>query len=76
MNNITLIDAAIALNYNDMMDMYENFLMQTESIPENEEITISAGILKNLIQSYMAYVSMMNNDLDRVSDYLQSKNLI
>ena len=49
---------------------------EIEKTPDDETIEISAGTLKSFIRTYNTTLSYLDGDMDKVKDYLTSKNLI
>lgn len=49
---------------------------EIEKVPDDELIEIPAGTLKSFIRTYNATLSYLNDDIDKVKEYLQSKKLI
>ena len=49
---------------------------EIEKVPDDELIEIPAGTLKSFIRTYNTTLSYLDGDMDKVKEYLQSKNLI
>lgn len=49
---------------------------EIEKVPDDELVEIPAGTLKSFIRTYNATLSCLNDDIDKVKEYLQSKKLI
>ena len=61
----------------DMGDDYLDYLWQeVEKVPDEEEITLTAGALKSLFRTCRALEAYIMNDMDGVRHYLETKQLI
>ena len=57
-------------------DYLEYLWDEVRQIPDDEEITLAAGTLKRFIETTLAFQAYVMNDIEKVRDYLQRKNLI
>jgi hypothetical protein len=61
----------------DMGDDYLDYLWQeVEKVPDEEEITLTAGALKSFFRTHRALEAYVMNDMDGVRHYLETKQLI
>lgn len=61
----------------DIGDDYLDYLWEeVEKVPDEEEITLTAGALKSLFRTYRALEAYVMNDMDGVRHYLETKQLI
>lgn len=61
-----IIDA----RYSYLDDMWD----EIQKMPDDEQITLSAGTLKRFCRTYNALLSYLNKDMDKVAEYLDGKN--
>lgn len=57
-------------------DYIEYLWDEVRQIPDDEEITLAAGTLKSFIETTLAFQAYVMNDIEKVRNYLQRKNLI
>ena len=57
-------------------DYLEYLWDEIKQIPDDEEITLEAGTLKRFIETTMAFQAYVMNDIEKVRNYLQRKELI
>ena len=66
----------VSMLLDNQAKMLECMWDEIEKIPDDETVEISAGTLKSFIRTYNTTLSYLNGDMDKVKDYLTSKNLI
>lgn len=49
---------------------------EIKQIPDDEEITLEAGTLKRFIETTLAFQAYVMNDIEKVRNYLQRRELI
>ena len=66
----------VSMLLDNQAEMLEYMWDEIEKIPDDEIVEIPAGTLKSFIRTYNATLSYLEGDMNKVKDYLASKNLI
>lgn len=57
-------------------DYLDYLLDEIKQIPDDEEITLEVGTLKRFIETTLAFQAYVMNDIEKVRNYLQRRELI